>query len=183
MSSPASVASEGSILAVSSRAGSATDGRGDPRLLFCDNDTNVRRSTPSQQPRVPKDGINDFVISGIQCQPGDGGTKAALDYEITSSPERRQSFGCALARRPHSRRKIPPLDERSSTGNFTRQDEADEYWRRLPQRARAVTKLTSCPGDGRLLWSSSFSLERQTLAEWRPDVATSTAGARAQSQQ
>ena len=60
-------------------------GDGNPSLLFCENETNTQRlwgDPPSTA--WPKDGINDHVVSGADTvNPGQTGTKAALDYEVT----------------------------------------------------------------------------------------------------
>jgi hypothetical protein len=59
-----------------------------PELLFCDNETNLRRlygvSTGS---RWPKDGINDHVVSGADTvNPQRRGSKCAVWYRVSVSP-------------------------------------------------------------------------------------------------
>jgi hypothetical protein len=59
-----------------------------PKLLFCDNETNLRRLygvlTGS---RWPKDGINDHVVSGADTvNPERRGSKCAVWYRVSVSP-------------------------------------------------------------------------------------------------
>ena len=56
-----------------------------PRLLFCENETNLPRTAgaPPSTP-FPKDGINDRVVGGADTvNPGRTGTKAAAWYVLT----------------------------------------------------------------------------------------------------
>jgi len=59
---------------------------GTPDLLFTENETNARRlyGTDNAAPYV-KDGINDFVVNGIQgaVNPAQTGTKASARYRLT----------------------------------------------------------------------------------------------------
>ena len=69
---------------------------GDPEALFCENSTNLQRlyGAPNATP-YPKDGINDFVVSGAPTvAPDREGTKAALWYRLELTPTRRRSSGC-----------------------------------------------------------------------------------------
>jgi Glycosyl hydrolase family 63 C-terminal domain len=58
---------------------------GNPRLLFTENDTNNERifGTPSATPYV-KDGINNFVVAGMQeaVNPNQIGTKSGAQYQL-----------------------------------------------------------------------------------------------------
>jgi len=62
---------------------------GTPRLLFTDNETNVRRlfGAPNVSPFL-KDGINDAVVGGDEqaVNPARTGTKAAAEYALTLAP-------------------------------------------------------------------------------------------------
>src|SRR6266404_3854876 len=66
------------------RAGPAPDGT-DPRLLFCENETNFPRVFGSAASTLyPKDGINDHVVRGAATvNPAATGTKVACWYQIT----------------------------------------------------------------------------------------------------
>jgi hypothetical protein len=57
---------------------------GDPKLLFCDNETNVRRLYNVGAKGYFKDGINDFVVHGnvAAVNPSQMGTKAAAHYQL-----------------------------------------------------------------------------------------------------
>ena len=59
---------------------------GDVPLLFTENETNHERLFPGQKNESPfvKDGINDFVVNGIQdaVNPEKKGTKAAAHYQV-----------------------------------------------------------------------------------------------------
>ncbi len=59
-----------------------------PDLLFCENETNVRRLFDSAQcPPFPKDGINDHVLTGAPTVNPDGaGTKTAAWYRLAVAP-------------------------------------------------------------------------------------------------
>ncbi len=59
-----------------------------PALLFCDNETNVRRLFGSDaSPDYPKDGINDHVITGAATvNPDARGTKASFWYQVSVAP-------------------------------------------------------------------------------------------------
>ncbi|MGH3444718.1 MAG: MGH1-like glycoside hydrolase domain-containing protein, partial [Nocardioidaceae bacterium] len=72
---------------------SAPGGAAAAQLLFCENETNVRRLYGSdsfaQAPGTayPKDGINDHVVSGAATvNPGREGTKAAFAYRLSIEP-------------------------------------------------------------------------------------------------
>jgi glycogen debranching enzyme len=155
-------ASEGSILAVSSRAGTLRlTGEGDPRLLFCDNDTNVRRLySEANSPEFPKDGINDFVISGASSvNPAMEGTKAALDYEITVEPGAKTVIRVRLSEETSlTEGKSPPLDEEVFDQVISRrQDEADEYWASItPASASGDEAHILRQAMAGLLWSKQF---------------------------
>jgi hypothetical protein len=81
------IRSDGSrLVAEHQRLGRLTlAGDGQPRLLFCDNETNAERlfGVPNRS-RYPKDGINDHVVHGVSTiNPQEYGTKAALHYELS----------------------------------------------------------------------------------------------------
>ena len=57
---------------------------GEPELLFCENETNVRRLFGSNQTGYFKDGINDYIVhgDGTAVNPMHEGTKAAAHYRL-----------------------------------------------------------------------------------------------------
>jgi hypothetical protein len=71
-----------------------------PRLLFCENETNLPRTAdaPASTP-YPKDGINDHVVHGAATvNPGLTGTKAAAWYEVTVAAGGSAEFRLRLRR-------------------------------------------------------------------------------------
>ena len=56
--------------------------------LFCENETNSQRIFGTESgPAYPKDGINDYVVHGLDTvNPGRVGTKAALHHVVTVAP-------------------------------------------------------------------------------------------------
>ena len=60
---------------------------GEPKLLFCDNETNAEKlfGIASASP-TPKDGINDHVVAGADTVAAAAGTKAAFWYEARVEP-------------------------------------------------------------------------------------------------
>jgi glycogen debranching enzyme len=160
---PRLVAREGSVVALSTRTPPLRlTGEGTPRLLFCDNETNVRRLYGAAEgPMFPKDGINDFVVSGASgVNPAGEGTKAALDYEVTLAP------GASTIIRVRLREEPPGADTHAS---FTfddvafdrtiahRRREADQYWASMtPTNASADDARVLRQAMAGLLWSKQF---------------------------
>ena len=55
----------------------------DPELLYCDNDTNVKKLYNIDTDGKFKDGINDFIVNGQkESVTGNSGSKAGLNYKI-----------------------------------------------------------------------------------------------------
>ncbi len=80
-------------------AGPDPEGR-PPELLFCENDTNLRRVFGSGgDVPYPKDGINDRVVAGAATvNPGKRGTKLACWYRVTVAPRASVELRLRLAR-------------------------------------------------------------------------------------
>ncbi|WP_188676764.1 MGH1-like glycoside hydrolase domain-containing protein [Subtercola lobariae] len=68
--------------------GEGAGGAGAGHALFCDNETNTARIYgEAESPAYPKDGINDYIVSGAATvNPEETGTKAALHYSVTLGP-------------------------------------------------------------------------------------------------
>ena len=155
-------ASSGDVLA-SSRAGSLRlTGEGEPRLLFCDNETNVARLFGvAGGPAFPKDGINDFVVSGASTvNPALEGTKAAMDYEVTLAPGARTVLRVRLREEA-----LTPEVATSSVFDevdfdrivATRSEEADRYWASLTPRGSSADEADVLrQAMAGLLWSKQF---------------------------
>ena len=123
--------------------GPAPDGTR-PRLLFCENETNLARidGVPSTTP-YPKDGINDHVVAGAATvNPAGTGTKAAAWYQLTvpagGTAELRLRLhktgasGPARSGPAKAKAKDGDLFARSYTTLLrTRETEADEFYEDL----------------------------------------------------
>ncbi|HEY7536424.1 MAG TPA: hypothetical protein VH721_00425, partial [Gaiellaceae bacterium] len=78
------VVTEGRLAGYRLEAAPGPDGKS-PEALFCENETNAPRVFGSDATTAyPKDGINDYVVSGASTVNPDGfGTKAALRYVLS----------------------------------------------------------------------------------------------------
>jgi hypothetical protein len=122
----------GAVVARSARAGTLRmTGEGNPELLFCDNETNVARlyGQAGGSP-FPKDGINDFVVSGaVTINPAQTGTKAALDYTVTVAAGATSTIRIRLTDISAQNADAVEFDATDFDAVIaTRQSEADAYW-------------------------------------------------------
>ncbi|HEX4520204.1 MAG TPA: hypothetical protein VH063_11550 [Gaiellaceae bacterium] len=135
---------------------------GEPKLLFCENETNMERVFGSESAtRAPKDGINDHVVSGAPTT-GDGtGTKAAFWYELEVGPGETESIRVRL--RPAGKTGDPwaGFDETSER----RLAEADEFYEELrPPDADDDEARVSRQALAGMLWSKQ--LYAYDVARW-----------------
>ena len=123
--------------------GSGPDGT-DPRLLFCENETNDQRlyGAPSRT-QWPKDGINDHVTRGAATvNPGGRGTRCAFWYRVTVPA------GATVDLRLRLRPRVAASDPRTALGpDFdevvaTRRREADEFYAELTPKAASSDEAT-----------------------------------------
>jgi hypothetical protein len=147
---------DGSVLARHHQLGEYTlwtDGA--PQLLFCDNETNVRRLYAAHEARGWfKDAFHDYVIHGNEeavC-PDKKGTKAAAHYVFTLPPEGSATVRLRLAARASG----PPFEDFDEIFD-ERRHEADEYWAAFQagiadEDARRVQRQALAG----LLWSKQF---------------------------
>jgi hypothetical protein len=128
---------------------------GSPALLFCENDTNVRRlyNTPTLGPF--KDGVNDRVVGGDTAAVGsrDEGTKCAawhvLDLAAQAQAELRVRF------RPAGEGGDPFADFDAVLRG--RRDEADEFYAVLQRGiADPDARLVQRQALAGMLWSKQF---------------------------
>ncbi|NNN09914.1 MAG: glucosidase [Acidimicrobiaceae bacterium] len=156
-------AHEGSIVAQSPRAGTLRlTGEGSPRMLFCDNETNVRRLYErANGPEFPKDGINDFVVAGApSVNPAMQGTKAALDYEVTVAPGASTLIRIRLSEEGSVASGEAPTS--FDTVAFdqcvaARRLEADQYWASItPANSSSEEANILRQAMAGLLWSKQF---------------------------
>jgi len=144
-------------------AAAGPDGAG-PRLLFCENETNLARlygAAPLTP--YPKDGINDHVVHGAATvNPAGTGTKCAFWYQVTVPPG--QTAELRLRLRPahsgqsgHGAGTADPLGAEFTEVMDQRQGEADEFYAELtPAGAsgdEALVLREACAG---LLWSKQL---------------------------
>jgi hypothetical protein len=127
----------------------------EPALLFCDNDTNLRRVFGSPtSPAYPKDGINDHVVSGVDSVNPEGrGTKAAFWYQVLV--EAGATVELRLRLRPAGRTASPWMDfERVAVD---RRREADEFYAELtPASTSADEANVMRQAFAGMLWSKQL---------------------------
>jgi len=99
---------------------------GNPSLLFCENDTNVRRLFGMEDAtHVFKDGFHEYLINGNMAavNPARRGTKCAAHFPLTipagAEVKLRLRFASGL--------EVPPFDDFDNIVN-TRRKEADEFY-------------------------------------------------------
>ena len=129
---------------------------GTPEMLFCENDTNVRRLYGIDAPGFFKDGINDRIVAGVAdtVNPAQQGTKAAFHYQLTIPGGRAQSVRLRLTAEPEES-SIPfqQFDE-----IFARRiSETDAYYDELQAPiSDAEARNVQRQALAGLLWSKQF---------------------------
>ncbi len=126
-----------------------------PDLLFCDNDTNLRRLYGSaDSPAYPKDGINDHVVTGSASVNPDGlGTKAAGWYRLTVGPGETQIVRVRLR---------PPSTEPAFGPGFDqvlarRRTEADEFYDEvIPASVGEDERLVARQASAGMIWGKQY---------------------------
>src|SRR5215471_13803550 len=147
---------------------------GEVPLLFTENETNNERifGTPNAS-AYAKDGINDYLISGMQeaINPEATGTKVSAHYELTVGPGETRTIRLRLI-------DTQPGDPGELFGQQfaeifqSRHSEADEFYRAItPEGADADTASVMRQALSGMLWSKQyFSLDvAKWLAEHRVD--------------
>src|SRR3954447_5245756 len=129
-------------------------GLGEPRVVFCDNETNTERlyGSPSTS-RKPKDGINDHVISGADTVRADTGTKVAFWYELEVAPGETKIVRVRLREATDSGNPWADFDALAEQ----RRAEADEFYAELtPSAASEDEALVLRQALGGMLWSKQL---------------------------
>jgi hypothetical protein len=144
--------------------GAAPDGSR-PRLLFCENETNLQRidGVPSTTP-YPKDGINDHVVSGAPTVNPDGvGTKAAAWFELTvpagGSAELRLRLHKTAEASATARgaKAADPLGAEFGDVTRRREAEADEFYEDLRREGGTDEEsLVMRQAFAGMLWSKQY---------------------------
>jgi hypothetical protein len=128
---------------------------GEPRLLFCDNETNAGRlfGSPSASP-TPKDGINDHVVNGADTVAAASGTKAAFWYRVTVAPG--ETVTLRLRLRPSAASDSDPWADFDEVCAARRAD-ADEFYAELtPSEAGDDEALVLRQALAGMLWSKQL---------------------------
>jgi hypothetical protein len=102
---------------------------GNPDLLFCDNESNVRRLYGQQDARgYYKDALHEYIVHGNRdaANPALTGTKAAAHYAFEAPAGGRRCIRLRLTRDPGSR----PFADFDAVFDL-RRSEADEFYRHL----------------------------------------------------
>src|SRR4051794_6780588 len=132
----------------------AADGSPDD-VLFCDNDTNLRRLYGAEDsPAFPKDGINDHVVGGAATvNPNGSGTKCAVWYRLTVGPGETQVVRVRL--RPPSTSE--PFGEGFRSVLAQRRSEADEFYAEvIPPSVEDDARLVARQAFAGMIWGKQF---------------------------
>jgi hypothetical protein len=130
-----------------------------PELLFCDNETNIRRLFGAASgPQWPKDGINDHVVAGAATvNPQRLGTKCAAWYRLDVPA------GGTVELRLRLRPATPAVNSSAALGtDFTqvcaqRRAEADEFYAEItPTAASSDEASVMRQAFAGMLWSKQF---------------------------
>jgi hypothetical protein len=127
---------------------------GDPELLFCDNDTNVRRLYQIQAEGYFKDAFHEYVIHGNRhaVNPQQNGTKAAAHFRFTVAAHGSVEVRLRLSK-GHDQR---PFDDFRHVLNV-RRAEADAFYTELqngiPDADAALVQRQALAG---MIWSKQF---------------------------
>ena len=128
-----------------------------PRLLFCENETNLERLY-GQPPTTayPKDGINDHVVHGAATVAHGAGTKAAAWYQVTLEPG--ASAEIRLRLRPTGDHVASdPLGAAFGELMHTRQLEADAFYAGLARDGMTADEaLIMRQAFAGMLWCKQF---------------------------
>jgi hypothetical protein len=127
---------------------------GTPELLFCDNESNVRRLWGQDIVGFFKDGINDYIVAGDReaVNPAGTGTKAAAHYRLTVPGGETVTV----------RLRLSPADTASDFTDFdeivaSRAAEADEFYHAIHRDVTDTdARLVQRQALAGMLWSKQF---------------------------
>ncbi|MFQ5708816.1 MAG: glucosidase [bacterium] len=108
--------------------------QGTPELLFCDNETNVRRLLGDSDVKgYFKDGINDYVVEGIKSavNPEKSGTRAAAVFQVKISAGQQETVRLRLCDGPVGN-PFAAFEEIFEQ----RQQEADEFYAEIQEQIK-----------------------------------------------
>jgi hypothetical protein len=128
---------------------------GHPKLLFCDNETNLRRLYKVKDTSgYFKDGINDFIVHGNKdsINPNKSGTKAAANYEMTISGQESTTIRLRLTKNLTD----SPFQDFDLLFK-ERLIEADDFYNALQKNIKEEDiKLVQRQALAGMLWSKQF---------------------------
>jgi hypothetical protein len=149
---------DGSVLADQKQLGKyVMFAEGDPEWLFCDNESNLARLYDTHLgDRFPKDGINDYIVSGTNTvNATQTGTKAAAHYVLTIPANEQKVVRLRLKPAGHSSSGNPFAD--FDTILAERKADADEFYDHIqPDQATDDEKLVQRQAFAGMLWNKQF---------------------------
>ena len=137
---------------------------GDAELLFIENETNNERLFGAENAtRFVKDGINDYIVNGVQnaVNPELRGTKAASSFRLRIDADSERTIRLRLTDRDFSRKDRKTLRP-GPFGDFApifskRKGEADEFYSSItPESLSDDEKLVQRQAFAGMLWSKQF---------------------------
>lgn len=124
-------------------------------ILFCDNETNCERLYGVKNTSIyPKDGINDYLISGKKdaVNPDGIGTKAAFHYEVSFLPHETKQFKLRLSK-GEKKEDFKDFD----TIIQQRKEEADDFYNEIQEQIKSDDeKLVQRQAFAGMIWSKQF---------------------------
>ena len=131
---------------------------GKPNLLFCDNETNIRRLFNQPQAKgFFKDAFHEYVIAGNKAavNPAQTGTKAGAAYELTVAAGQSATVRLRLAQSNTPSASQPWADFESIFSQ--RRSEADDFYAGLQQAITdADVKLVQRQAFAGMIWGKQF---------------------------
>ncbi|MCI0746346.1 MAG: glucosidase [Verrucomicrobia subdivision 3 bacterium] len=128
---------------------------GKPELLFCDNETNVRRLYGQNGAQgYFKDAFHDYLIAGnnLAVNPQQTGTKAAVHFEMKVAARTAVSIRLRLTRKA-LRRPFADFDQLI----IQRRRESDEFYAELQKEiADADARLVQRQAFAGMIWSKQY---------------------------
>jgi len=132
---------------------------GDAALLFTDNETNSERLFGvSNRTKYVKDGINDFVVRGLQdaVNPERTGTKGSAHYRLSLDAGTTATVSLRLSNRPPSAIH-PPFGKHFGDIMEARRLEADQFYRSItPSRASEDEARVFRQALAGMLWTKQY---------------------------
>ncbi|MBC7722562.1 MAG: glucosidase [Pedobacter sp.] len=128
---------------------------GDTPILFCDNDTNLKKLYNAENTtEFCKDGINDFIVNGNLHAVNNraNGTKAAANYDVVVAA----NSSITIKLRLNSSNTCMPFTDFDSLFE-TRQKEADEFYSEVQKdMVSDDEKLVQRQAFAGMIWSKQF---------------------------